>query len=200
MLWKITALAAAGLLSVAAAPKPAAKGPPKAAPAAKAGPAKPTPAKPEPAKPAGEASPVADFDARNPASVMAVLNLGGGKAALAGKDGDGVLMTFASTAANFTLLFTACDAQGRACKAVEFDSVVEQPGPTFNQLNAFNQTSAMCRGYEDKAGKPHIVYSTLLFADDPFEHFRTQMQAWTGCIGEFRNFLKDPNGYLASAP
>ena len=185
MLRKTTALLAAGLLTVAAAPKP----PPAARPA----PARAT-------APAGAVSPVANFDARNPQSVAAVLNLGGGKAALAGKDADGVLLTFESKAANFTLLFTACDTQGRACKAVEFDSAVEQPGPTFNQLNAFNQTSAMCRGYEDKAGKPHIVYSTLLFADDPFEHFRTQMQAWTGCIGEFRNFLKDPNGYLASAP
>jgi hypothetical protein len=143
---------------------------------------------------------VADFDARNPASVMAVLNLGGGKATLVQKDTDAVLVTFASVAANFSLLFAGCDAQGRACKAVEFDSIVETPGPTFSQLNAFNQTSAMCRGYEDKAGKPHVVFSTLLFADDPYEHFRTQMLAWTGCIGEFRNFLKDPNDYLASAP
>ena len=38
------------------------------------------------------------------------------------------------------------------------------------------------------------------FADDTYDHFRTQIAAWTGCIGEFRNFLKDPNGYLASAP
>lgn len=192
MLWKSTALlATALLLAMAAAPKPPA---PKASTAGpKAASAKPAPAKPL-------ASPVANFDARNPASVMAVLNSGGGKASLVQKDTDTVLLTFVSLAANFSLQFDACDAQGRACKAVEFDSIVETPGPTFAQLNAFNQTSAMCRGYEDKTGKPHIVYSTLLFADDPYEHFRTQMLAWTGCIGEFRNFLKDPNGYLASAP
>jgi hypothetical protein len=194
MSWKTAALIAAAILTMGAAHKPAA--PKAAAPAAKAGPAKPAPA---PA--AGKfVSPVADFDARNPTSVMAVLNSGGGKASLLQKDADTVLVGFVSIAANFTLQFEACDAQGRACKAIEFDSIVEQPGPTFAQLNAFNQTSVMCRGYEDKAGKPHVVYSTLLFADAPYEHFRTQMLAWTGCIGEFRNFLKDPNGYLASAP
>jgi hypothetical protein len=194
MSWKTAALIAAAILTMGAAHKPAA--PKAAAPAAKAGPAKPAPA---PA--AGKfVSPVADFDARNPTSVMAVLNSGGGKASLLQKDADTVLVGFVSLAANFTLQFEACDAQGRACKAIEFDSIVEQPGPTFAQLNAFNQTSVMCRGYEDKAGKPHVVYSTLLFADAPYEHFRTQMLAWTGCIGEFRNFLKDPNGYLASAP
>jgi hypothetical protein len=58
----------------------------------------------------------------------------------------------------------------------------------------------MCRGTEDKTGKPHVLYSTLLFPDDTYDHFRTQFEAWTACIGEFRNFLKDPNGYLASAP
>jgi len=189
MLRKMTALLAVALLTTAATPKPA---PPKAPPAAAAKPAAPA------AKPA--VSPIANFDARNPASVIAVLNSGGGKATLAQKDADNVLVTFASLAANFTALFASCDAQGRNCKAVEFDSLFDQPGPSFAQLNAFNQTSAMCRGYEDRSGKPHIVYSTLLFADDPYEHFRTQMLAWTGCIGEFRNFLKDPNGYLASAP
>lgn len=193
MLRKTIALLAAAALTMAAAPKPA---PTKAPPGGAARPA--AAARSAPAKPA--AAPVAGFDARNPTSVMAVLNSGGGKATLAQKDADNVLVTFVSLAANFTALFASCDAQGRNCKAVEFDSLFDQPGPSFAQLNAFNQTSAMCRGYEDKSGKPHIVYSTLLFADDPYDHFRTEMLAWTGCIGEFRNFLKDPNGYLASAP
>jgi hypothetical protein len=83
---------------------------------------------------------------------------------------------------------------------VQFDAIVEQPGPTFAQLNAFNQTTLMCRGYEDKTGRPHVVYATLLFADDSFDHFRTEVSAWEGCIGEFHNFLKDPNEYLASSP
>ena len=193
MLWKMTALAAAALLLAAAAPKPAGqKAPPK--PATRP----PVAGKPAPAK--ATPSPVANFDARNPASVVELLNAGGGKAAIARKDSDAVLVTVSSVAANFSLQFAACDAQGRACQAVQFDSLVDAPGPSFAQLNAFNQTSAMCRGTEDKTGKPHVLYSTLLFADDTYDHFRTQIAAWTGCIGEFRNFLKDPNAYLASAP
>ena len=195
MFWKTATLIAAAVLAMAAAPKSApistpSKPPAKASVAAK-------PAKPAPA---GTVSPVANFDARNPISVMAVLNSSGGKATLVQKDGDIVQMNFVSAAANFTLQFEACEAQGRACKAVAFDFFADQAGPSFAQLNAFNQTSVMCRGYEDKAGKPHMVYATLLFADDPYDHFRTEVLAWTGCIGEFRNFLKDPNGYLASTP
>ena len=174
----------------ATAKKPAAKAASAAAPAA-------SPAQPAAPKPA---APVADFDARNPLSVIALLNASGGRASLVKTDDDAVLITFTSVAANFSAQFAGCDAQGRACKAVQFDSVVEQAGPSFAQMNAFNQTSALCRGYEDKAGKPHVLFSTLLFADDPYDHFRTEMQAWTACIADFRTFLEDPNGYLASAP
>jgi hypothetical protein len=188
MPWKTTALIlAAAIITAGAAAKP---GPPKPA-AAKAAAAKPAPAR---------AAPVANFDARNPASVVELLNAGGGKAAIAQKDPDAVLVTVTSVAANFSLQFAACDAQGRACKAVQFDYMEDKPGPTFAQVNAFNQTSATCRATEDRAGKPHVLYSTLLFEDEPYDHFRTHVLAWTGCIGEFRNFLRDPPAYLASAP
>jgi hypothetical protein len=189
MLWKTTALIAAAVLTLGASPKPAAPKPSAA---------KGSTAKTALAKPA--VAPVANFDARNPASVVALLNSNGGKAVLGLKDGDTVQVSVTSVAANFGMIFTACDPQGRACKAVQFEYVEDKPGPTFSQLNAFNQTSAMCRGTEDKAGKPHVLYSTLLFADDTYDHFRTQVAAWTGCIGEFRNFLKDPADYLATAP
>src|SRR5436309_16129085 len=99
MSWKTTALAAALLVAGGAAAKPAA---PKAPPPAKAAAAKPTAPKPTAAK--AVASPVADFDARNPASVMAVLNLSGGNATQLRKDEDAVLVDFKSVAANFTLL------------------------------------------------------------------------------------------------
>jgi len=197
MLWKSTALLAAAALTIGAAPRSSAPKSPSKAATPKAAAAK-APGKATPAKPL--APPIAGFDARNPASVMALLNSGGAKATQAAKDADSVLLNVTSVAANFTVLFAPCDAQGRACKALQFDYADDKPGPTFAQVNAFNQTSAMCRSYEDKAGRAHVVYSTLLFADDPYEHFRTQTLAWTGCIGDFRNFLKDPNGYLASAP
>ncbi len=190
MSWKTFALIAAAILTTASAHKrPTPKVPVTAA------------ARPEAAaKPAAAQAPIADFDARNPLSVIALLNFGGAKASLISKDGDTVLVNVTSAAANFTALFASCDAQGRACRAVQFDYADDKAGPSFVQLNAFNQTSALCRTYQDKASKSHVVFSTLLFADDPFEHFRTQIAAWTGCIGEFRVFLKDPTGYLASAP
>jgi hypothetical protein len=185
---KTLALVCAAALATGAAPKPK-PAPPKLSPP----PAAAKPAAPKPA-PAGE------FDARNPMNIIDLLNTAGGKAEVAHKEEDAVLVTVASTAADFSMQFAGCDAHGRACKAVLFDNLTDKAGPSFVQLNAFNQTSAMCRGYEDKAGKPHVIYSTLLFADDSKARMTEQFRAWTGCIGEFRNFLRDPNAYLAAAP
>jgi hypothetical protein len=181
-------LLAAALMTMAAAPK-------------KAPAAKPAPAKPAAAGVAARAEPPGEFDARNPQNLAALMNAAGGKAQIGRQEEDAVLVTVASPAADFSMQFAGCDTHGRACKVVLFDNLgSDKGGPTFAQLNAFNQTSAMCRGYEDKTGKPHVIYSTLLFADDTKARMAEQFRAWTGCIGEFRNFLKDPNAYLASAP
>jgi Putative bacterial sensory transduction regulator len=187
MFWKTTALVACAVLAMGAARKPA---PVTAAPAAA----------PAAAKPVAAATPEAPFDARDPSSLIALLATAGAKATLAHREDDAVLLTVTSTAADFSAQYAGCNAQGRACKAVLFDNMTDKPGPTFAQLNAFNQTSAMCRSYEDRAAKPHVIYSTLLFEDDSRDRMKIQVAAWTGCIAEFRNFLKDPNEYLANAP
>ncbi len=180
-------LIAAAVLAMGAAPK-------------KAAPAKPATAKPA-AAPTAKAEPPGEFDARNPQNLAALLNGAGATAKVARQEEDSVLVTVTATAADFSMQFAGCDAHGRACKAVLFDNLADaKAGPTFSQLNAFNQTSAMCRGYEDKTGKPHVLYSTLLFEGDSKARMGEQFRAWTGCIGEFRNFLKDPNAYLAAAP
>ena len=174
-------LAACAVLLCAAAPKAAKAPPAKAAPGVKAAP-----------KPG--------FDVRDPASLIALLGSAGAKAQVARKDEDAVLLTVQSVAANFSIQFADCDRQGRACKAAFFDLMAGRASPPIGQLNAFNQSSVMCRAYQDKTGKPHVVYSTLLFADDTRQHATTQLAAWQGCVGEFGVFLKDPNAYLAAAP
>src|SRR6185437_14469332 len=99
MLRKAVATAACAF----AIPALAAVAPAKPKPAAPAPAVKPAPAKPAAAKPAPIPSPVANFDARNPSSVMAIFNLAGGKATLVDKDSDAVLLNVTSVAANFTV-------------------------------------------------------------------------------------------------
>ena len=184
MSWKTLALVAAAILAMGAAPAP-----------------KTAPAKAGPAKTATKLAPRDDgFDARDPAAMIAILGAAGAKAEVAHREADAVYLTVTSSSAAFTAQFAGCDAQGRKCAVVLFDSVAQKASPTLSQINAYNQTSAMCRGFQDKGGKAHVVYSTLLFAADTRERITQQLVAWRGCLAEHRDFVNDPVAYLASAP
>lgn len=179
MLGRSAALVLVAALTAGAAPKP--KPPPAMAP--KASPAKP---------PA--------FDARDPASLVALLAILDAKAEVAAKVEDGVLVRVSSPAGGFLAQYAGCNAQGRGCSGLQFDASAEQRTSTLAEINGFNQSSLACRIYQDKAGKPHVLYSTLVFAGDSRQEMLTHISAWRGCLGEFGAFLKDPPGYLASAP
>lgn len=178
-------LLTAALACAAAAPAP--KSPPAKGPAVK------PPAKVQAAKPATA------YDAQNPQSLTGLLAELGAKTAPARKDEDSVFVTVTSAAANFSLQFAGCDAQGRACKAALFDSPMDTGAPTLGQINGFNQTSVFCRIYQDKTGKPHAIYASMLVKSDTRDSAMTHLAAWQGCLGEARDFLRDPVAYLANA-
>jgi hypothetical protein len=178
------------LLCLAAAPAP--KTPP-----AKAAPAKAATSKPATARPA--ASPAGPFDAQNPQSLMDLLTAAGAKAQSSRREEDSVFVTVTSTAANFSMQYAGCTPQGRGCKAVLLDGALERSSATGAQINAFNQTSLMCRIYQDRAALPHVAYSAMLFRSTSREDAATHLLAWQGCLADAHEFLRDPVAYLANA-
>jgi len=178
--------AALAASSAVAAPKPA---PHKAAPAPKATPA------PAAAAPAG-----APFDAREPGNLVALLASLDAKAQVTSHDKDGVLIKVTSPVGGFDVQYAGCNPQGRVCAALQFDASAQAKTATIAEINAFNQSSLACRIYQDKAGKPHVLYSSLVFASSSRQDMLMHINAWRGCIADFGGFLKDPPGYLASAP
>lgn len=159
---------------------------PPAAAAAKAPTAKPGPT-------------ASAFDSGDPANWARLLAAVGATAKPGAKQADSVLLAVTSTAANFSIQFAQCAPDGRACKAALFDTLAGG-APSLSQLNGFNQASAMCRGYLDRAGKPHVTLSALLFPDESEGHAAMTLAAWQGCVADFSAFAKDPVAYLAAAP
>lgn len=139
------------------------------------------------------------LDGRDPASLTSLLSTLGAKAETARREGDAVFLTVSSPTEVFSVQYAGCDAQGRNCQGLLFDRQGAEGSPTTAQLNAFNQTSVMCRVYQDKAGHAHVEYSTLLFPHQGRAELLMHLNAWRGCIGDFTSFLKDPVGYLAGA-
>lgn len=163
-----------------------------AAPAPKAPAAKPASARPAPAA-------AAPFDAQNPQGLMEILGSAGAQAQTRSRDGDSVFVAVTSTAANFSMQFAGCAPQGRGCRAVLLDAALDRTSVTGVQINAFNQTSVMCRIYQDRSGVQHVLYSAILFRSMTREDASTHLQAWQGCLADGRDFVKDPVAYLANA-
>lgn len=163
-----------------------------AAPAPKTPSAKATAARTAPVK-------APAFDVQNPQTLTGLIGELGAKTTVGRRDEDSVFFTATSAAANFSLQFAGCDADGRACKAALFDSVIEGGAPTLAQVNGFNQTSVFCRIYQDKTGKPHAIYAAMLVKSDTRDSAMTHLAAWQGCLGEAREFVRDPVAYLANA-
>jgi hypothetical protein len=130
---------------------------------------------------------------------MALLGEAGAQVQTNRREDDAVFVTVTSTAANFSLQFAGCNPQGRGCQAALFDSVLAGASPSLQQINGFNQTSVVCRIYQDKGGGTHATYATLLLKSDTRDSARTQLAAWQGCVAEARDFMRDPVAYLANA-
>ena len=161
--------------------------------------AAPKPAARPAARPAAAATHAAGPDARDPASLIALLAELSAKAQVARRDGDAVFLTVTSPTEIFSAQFAGCDPQGRSCQALLFDRQGAEGAPSLVQLNAFNQTSVMCRIYLDKSAKPHVEYSALMFPTTGRAEVLMHINAWRGCISDLNDFLKDPVGFLSQA-
>ena len=120
-----------------------------AAPARQAVPAKPAPPR--------ASAPVAVFDAQNPQGLMELLGSAGAKVQTRSREGDTVFVSVTSAAATFSMQFAGCTPQGRGCRAVLLDAALDRATVSGAQINAFNQTSVMCRVYQDRAGMQHVL-------------------------------------------
>jgi hypothetical protein len=161
-------------------------------------------AKPAPAKPAATPHKITaaepSFDARNPSNLVELLAALDAHAEIVRTQDDAVMLKVSSPAGGFQAQFGGCDAHGRACAGLQFDASADQRTATLAEINRFNQSSLTCRMIQDPSGKPHVLYSTLVFASTGRPEMLTQIDAWRGCIADFGSFLKDPTAYLASAP
>ena len=189
-------IAPLALLCMAAAPAPKA---PPAKPVAKPVATKPASPKPATPKPTSAVTAKGAFDVQNPQGLMDILGQAGAKVQTRARDGDSVFVAVTSTTANFSMQFAGCNPQGRACRAVLLDAAVDRSSVTGAQINAFNQTSVMCRIYQDRGATQHVVYSAMLFQTMNRDDAATHLQAWQGCLVDAHDFLKDPVGYLANA-
>ena len=149
------------------------------------------------AKPASAQS---AYDARDPASLIALLSTMGAKAEVVQRSDTDVKLSVTTPAYSFGVQFVDCNITGKGCQGLAFTTSSNERHANLAQLNGFNQTSITCRVFQDQMAKPHVVYATILSARDSQAEMRTHIGVWQGCLASFGAFLTDPNGFLAAAP
>lgn len=194
----VLALAALSLAVPAAAATPP-KSPAKAETKA-ASKSTPKPAAPAAAKPAAGAAPapkIANFDARDPDRIIALLAAAGAKAAVTRTENGQVFLSIVTPAGEFGAQMIGCDGKGKACAGLAFSTVFERKGPTLAQINDFNRAQFACRGFMNPAGQPGVMYPTLVNQRMTADETRQHLGVWLGCLSSYSEFTRDPIAFLS---
>jgi hypothetical protein len=182
----LTALALAAASQAVAAPA--------ATPAAKPAATKPAP-KTAPAKTPALAK-AATFDSSDPASMIAFLGGTGAKASVASTADDAVFLKVETPGGAFGIQYVGCNPQGKACKALVFSTAFARSTANVVQINGFNRIQVSCRGFLAEDNKPNVAYSTLADPRMTADQMKLHVGVWQGCLANFGEFSKDPNGFL----
>jgi hypothetical protein len=200
----VLALAALSLAASAHAAAPAAKTeakpPAKAAakPASKpAAPAKPAATATKPAAGVTPALKVANFDARDPDRVIALLAALGAKGAVTKSENGQVFLNIATPGGDFGAQMIGCDGKGKACTGLAFFTAFDRKGPNLAQINDFNRAQFACRGFMNPAGQPGVMYATLVNLRMTADETRQHLGVWQGCLASFSDFTRDPVAFLS---
>ncbi|HEX5377240.1 MAG TPA: YbjN domain-containing protein [Phenylobacterium sp.] len=160
-----------------------------------AAPAKPAAA----AKPAGAAQPlkIANFDARDPDKMIALLTALGAQAKVTGRESGQVFLAVVTPGGEFGAQMIGCDGGGKACHAIALFSTYEKKGATLAQINDFNRSQLACRGILTPDGRPSVMYSTLVNLRMTADETRQHIGVWQGCLTGFSEFTTDPIDFLS---
>lgn len=181
------------VLSLAA---PAHAAAPPAKPAAKPAPKPSTPAS-KPAAGAAQALKIANFDARDPDRIIALLAAVGAKGTVTKTENGQVFLTIATPGGDFGGQMIGCDPKGKACTGLAFFTAFDRKGPTLAQINDFNRAQFACRGFMNPAGQPGVMYPTLVNARMSADETRQHLGVWQGCLASFSEFTRDPVAFLS---
>jgi hypothetical protein len=192
----LTALFLAGPVQAAA---PAAKPEAKAAPKPEA--AKPAPKAATPATRSAAGAPptlkIANFDARDPDRIIALLAAVGAKGSLTKSENGQAFLTISTPGGDFGAQMIGCDPKGKACTGLAFFTAFDRKGPTLAQINDFNRAQFACRGFMNPAGQPGVMYATLVNLRMTADETRQHLGVWQGCLASFSEFTRDPIAFLS---
>jgi hypothetical protein len=138
----------------------------------------------------------ADFDARNPKDVAAVVTTNGASGELRlDKNGKPSIAAQAGRI-YFTVNFDDCVTARSQCGTMIFTGWWDAKTVTASQINGWNRWTLFCGAYLDADGAPELWYSVAVSTHTARDDVAGDVERWMGCLQDFDQFVAAPDDFL----
>ena len=129
-------------------------------------------------------------NAKNPATIKAILESQGWPATLVTKDGDDPYIESNRNGLKFLVLFMNCD-EGKNCKTLQYYmGFSDAKDVTLEKLNKWNKDKRFARAYRDDEGDPVLEMDVdLEYAGIPRENVGETFNTWATLMDSFREYV-----------
>ena len=131
-------------------------------------------------------------NAKNPATIKAILESQGWPATLVTKDGDDPYIESNRNGLKFLVLFMNCE-DNRNCKTLQYYmGFSDAKDVSLDRLNQWNRTKRFARAYRDDEGDPVLEMDVDVdFAGIPRENVGETFNTWASLMDAYREFIYD---------
>ena len=138
----------------------------------------------------------ADFDARKPKDVLAVVTSNGASGQLkVGTDGKPYIDAKAGKVF-FDVDFYDCDDAKALCTTLNFYGSWTSKAITLDQINRWNRWTLWCPAYLNKDGAPNVWSVAAVTKGLSREDFTGDVDTWMDCLRDFDDFVAHPEEVL----
>ena len=129
-------------------------------------------------------------NAKNPATIKAILESQGWPATLVTKDGDDPYIESNRNGLKFLVLFMNCE-DNRNCKTLQYYmGFSDAKDVSLDRLNQWNRTKRFARAYRDDEGDPVLEMDVDVdFAGITRENLSETLNTWSSLMDSFREYV-----------
>lgn len=125
---------------------------------------------------------------REPSTLISVLADMQARAELHSQEGEAVRLNVVTPGGIFGAQFLGCNAEGKACRALQFTASIGKRPLTAEDLNGFNEREVLCRAV--LVGEQVDVRYGLLLSDNLTEaDLKAHVGVWQGCLGSIAGLV-----------
>lgn len=130
-------------------------------------------------------------NAKNPATVKAIVESQGWPATLVTKPGEDPYIESNRNGLKFLVIFMNCNDDHKECKTLQYYmGFSDAKGVSLDRLNEWNKTKRFARAYRDNENDPVLEMDVDLdFAGLPRENVGETFNTWASLMDSFREFI-----------